>query len=94
MITIALLWNNRKNWGDNEQTTVSVQKNAICSSQRFYGLKKELREGTQMYVLKNLIVFITAFLWTNNKGRQVITTIEKPIYIRLKSNTKATNEQQ
>ena len=43
---------------DNEQTTVSAQKNAIFSSQRFYGVKKELREEAQLYALKNLNVFI------------------------------------
>ena len=94
MITIALLWNNKKNWDYNEQTALSAQKNAIFSSQRFYGLKKELREETQLYALKSLNVFITAFPSTNNKGRQGITTNEKPKYFRLKSNTKTTNKQQ
>ena len=39
---------------DNEQTTVSAQKNAIFSSQRFYGLEKKFREGTQFYALNRI----------------------------------------
>ena len=37
---------------DNEQTTVSAQKNAIFSSQRFFGLEKKFREETQLCALK------------------------------------------
>ena len=42
---------------DNKQTTVSAQKNAIFSSQRFFGLEKKFREETQLCALKNLNVF-------------------------------------
>ena len=37
---------------DNEQTTVSAQKNDMFSSQRFFGLDKEIREETQLCALK------------------------------------------
>ena len=33
---------------NNERTTVSAQKNAIFSLQRFYGLEKKFREGIHL----------------------------------------------
>ena len=60
---------------DNERTTVSAQKNAIFSLQRFYGLEKEFREETELYAQKKSpMFFTTALLWKNNKGPQGITT--------------------
>ena len=40
---------------DNKQTTVSAQKNAIFSSQRFHGLEKKFREETQLYALRRVL---------------------------------------
>ena len=77
--------------GENEQTTVSAQKNAIFSSQRFYGLEKLFRNTTARG--QQIYVFITALLRANNKGRQGVTTIEKANYFRLKDKTKLANKQ-
>ena len=44
---------------DNEQTTVSAQKNAIFSSQRFFGLEKKFREETQLCALKKPQCFLS-----------------------------------
>ena len=40
---------------DNDQTTVSAQKNGIFFSQRFYGLEKEIRKETQLYAPKKTL---------------------------------------
>ena len=78
--------------GENEQSTVSAQKKVIFSSQRFYGLEKLFMNTTVR--AQQIYVFITALLWTNNKGRQGVTTIEKAKYFRLKDKTKSANKQQ
>ena len=63
---------------DNDQTTISAQKKTIFSSQRFYEFKKKkLEKKHNSTRSKKLNFFITALLWTNNKGRQGITTNEK-----------------
>ena len=72
---------------DNEQTTVRAQTNAIFSSQRFYGLEKEFREGIQLYALKRSQCFHHSAsakkqhrtTRNNNKG--------EPNYFRLKDKT-------
>ena len=79
---------------DIEQTTVSAQLNAIFSLQRFYELKKNLEKKENCRRSRKLNDFITALLWTINKGRQGITTNEKPNNFRLKNRTKTTNKQQ
>ena len=78
MITIALLWNNRKNWGDNEQTTVSAQKYAIFSSKRFYGLEKEFREETQLCELKKLQCLYHGASMDKQQGMTRENNKEKP----------------
>ena len=74
-----------------EQTTVSTQKNALFSSQRFHGLEKVFRERIQLYALKNSQYCHHSasmnkqqrMTRNNNKG--------KPNYFRLKDKTKSTN---
>ena len=78
---------------DNKHTTVSARKNIIFSSQRFYGLEKKLEKKYNCARSKNVNVFITALLWTNNKGWQSTTT-KKPNYFRLKDEIKSTNKQE
>ena len=54
---------------DNEQTPLSAQKNAIYSSQRLFWISKKIkRRNTIVRAQKTTMFFITALLWTNNKG--------------------------
>ena len=77
----------RKTNEENEQTTVSTQKNAIFSSQRFYGLEKDFRERIQLYALKKS----HAFHHSASVNKQQRTTPNnnkgEPNYFRLKDKT-------
>ena len=73
---------------DNEQTTVSAQKNAIFSSQRFFGSEKKIREETQLCALIKPQCFLSQRFYgqrTNDDNK------EKRYYFRLKDKTKLTN---
>ena len=69
---------------DNEQTTVRAQKNAIFSSQRFYGLEKEFEEEIQLYALKRSQRFYHSP--SMNKRQRTTRNNNKgePNYFRLK----------
>ena len=78
---------------ENKQTTLSAQKNANFSSQRFSGVEKGFREGIQLYALKNLFFFHSASMneqqrttRSNNKG--------DPNYSSLQDKTKIDKQQQ
>ena len=73
---------------DNEQTTVSAQKNAMFSSQRFFGLEKEFREKTLLCALKKPQWFHHSA--SMNKKQRMTKNNNKgePNYFRLKDKQK------
>ena len=77
---------------DNEQITVSAQKNAIFSSQRFYGLEKEFREETQHYALKKSQCFYHSTSIMKKRTTRNGNKVEHH-YFRLEDKTKPTNKQ-
>ena len=62
---------------DNEQTTVSAQKNAIFSSQRFFGLEKKFREETQLCELKKP----QCFYHSASMDKEQMTTTKRNVTI-------------
>ena len=76
---------------DNKQTTVSAQKNALFSLQRFKGLENEFREGIQLYGLQKSQCFHHSA--SMNKQQRTTRNNNKgePTYFMLKDRTKSTN---
>ena len=73
---------------DNEQTTVRAQKNAIFSSQRFYGLEKEFGEGIQLYALKRSQRFYHSPSMNKQQRTTRSNNKREPNYFRLREKRK------